>query len=478
MVALVASPLVRTASAAAPAAVRYNATSTEGKAMLVKYAKAVDIMKNQMPATDPRNWNFQWFTHWVPGPDPRTPTGWEGSASIKKAFLDQTFGTKASPERQLAEEMWNACQTHGIDPTNPHAFMITYFLPWHRWYVYYFEQIVQNVLQDPSFTLPYWDYLGTDPKAKCIPVEFTDKNSPLYVGMRNSWVNEGQPIDIQNPGTLNFNASLFSYYVDETGATGFCPTLNNNPHGLVHDYTGDDNDMGYVPTAAQDPIFWLHHCNIDRLWASWNKAGYSNPTWDDRLFTLADGSGKRVQVNLNGASSIAQLNYDYDGFQPVVKPVTAVRANAVAAKPAASKSGPVQLSGKAPVPVTLQPLEASQPRLLSAAPNGASAVFLVLSGFEVGAPMNGTYNVFLNLPEGTPPSTSSPYYVGTFGSFELMGSGHDGHGAGGSSIAFDASAAVAHLSTSGSLPAPKVTFVPVGSIRVAPSVASVSLVSN
>jgi tyrosinase len=27
--------------------------------------------------------------------------------------------------------------------------------------------------------------------------------------------------------------------------------------------------MGRVPTAAFDPVFWAHHCNIDRIWAIW-----------------------------------------------------------------------------------------------------------------------------------------------------------------------------------------------------------------
>src|SRR4051794_7192182 len=63
------------ASARGPAAAqgatirtRYNAVSPPGKRMLAKYAQAVDIMKNRIPRGDPRHWEFQWFTHWIPGP--------------------------------------------------------------------------------------------------------------------------------------------------------------------------------------------------------------------------------------------------------------------------------------------------------------------------------------------------------------------------------------------------------------------------
>ena len=44
----------------------------------------------------------------------------------------------------------------------------------------------------------------------------------------------------------------------------------NGVHGSVHVRTG--GDMGGVPTAAYDPIFYLHHANIDRLWADWQTA--------------------------------------------------------------------------------------------------------------------------------------------------------------------------------------------------------------
>ena len=44
----------------------------------------------------------------------------------------------------------------------------------------------------------------------------------------------------------------------------------NGVHGSVHVRTG--GDMGDVPTAAYDPIFYLHHANIDRLWADWQTA--------------------------------------------------------------------------------------------------------------------------------------------------------------------------------------------------------------
>jgi tyrosinase len=27
--------------------------------------------------------------------------------------------------------------------------------------------------------------------------------------------------------------------------------------------------MGGIPTAPTDPVFWMHHAEIDRIWAAW-----------------------------------------------------------------------------------------------------------------------------------------------------------------------------------------------------------------
>jgi tyrosinase len=44
-------------------------------------------------------------------------------------------------------------------------------------------------------------------------------------------------------------------------------SLINGPHGSVHGRVG--GDMCCVPTASYDPIFFLHHANVDRIWARW-----------------------------------------------------------------------------------------------------------------------------------------------------------------------------------------------------------------
>jgi tyrosinase len=460
---------------------RYSATSPAGKAMLVKYAKAVDIMRTKFPAGDPRHWNFQWYSHWIPGPQ-----DWAGAQAQKIKVLQQVYGGTPSANRDLAVAMWNDCQPHSSDPNDPSRFQATYFLPWHRWFVYYFEQIIRGVLQDASFTLPYWDYLQGPVAALSIPSEFyTNTASPLFQSNRNPWVNQGKRIDLQNPGGLNLDAFKYGYYISQDKATGFCPTLNNNPHGAVHDFTGNGQNMGYVPTAGGDPVFWLHHCNIDRLWASWNRLGHANPTWDNRVFTFADSHGKAAHVQLNGARDIRGLGYQYETYQRVPgqtrlttkAPRFAQAAPLAGLAAGAPESQGVTLSASGPTVVRLaSPAPRAGANLMAAAPPKGTGVFLALSGVTAEESFGGTYNVYVGLPEGaTPGGPGSLNYVGTFGSFGLMGHVHGGEAT--PNLVFDITDKAAALTAKGQLTAsPSVTFVPQGDIGKPPHVESVEIV--
>lgn len=59
-------------------------------------------------------------------------------------------------------------------------------------------------------------------------------------------------------------------------------------HNQIHDLTGGPNGhMGSLDVSAFDPVFWLHHCNVDRLWAMWqdlNPNSYVTPKPSDGNF--------------------------------------------------------------------------------------------------------------------------------------------------------------------------------------------------
>ena len=83
--------------------------------------------------------------------------------------------------------------------------------------------------------------------------------------------------------------------------------------------------MGDPDTAGRDPIFYLHHANIDRLWESWNRLGNTNPTdpkYLDRKFSYGDRSGKRADLPVSASDRTAQLGYEYDGYEKPPRPQT------------------------------------------------------------------------------------------------------------------------------------------------------------
>lgn len=140
----------------------------------------------------------------------------------------------------------------------PHS--IPYFFAWHRGYIYYFERQLRAVCGDSQLVLPYWDYY-TNPT---LPAEFTNPSAdnPLYEPSRvnnNVW---------DALSMAPFSSSLINFPTNSANA--FEPSFESAPHNLVH------NIIGGVMSDMQspiDPIFWLHHANVDRLWVAWVSAG-------------------------------------------------------------------------------------------------------------------------------------------------------------------------------------------------------------
>ena len=74
--------------------------------------------------------------------------------------------------------------------------------------------------------------------------------------------------------------------------------------------------------AALDPIFWLHHGNIDRLWNNWLGlgGGRANPpdaAWRSQTFSFVDETGADVTLSVDEVlNAAAQLQYIYDDAPP------------------------------------------------------------------------------------------------------------------------------------------------------------------
>lgn len=384
--------------------------------MVASYRKGVEVMKTK-PATDPTSWAYQ-------------------------AAIHGTYSTPAQP-------IWNQCQ-HGS----------YYFLSWHRMYLYYFEKIVRKSSGDPNFALPYWNYSDV-PAQAVMPDEFrqpADASNTFYVAQRNPSINNGAALP---PSVVSYSVAFgYTNFLAPTGSglgfggqiipapahfTGPPGRIESQPHNIVHSTIG--GWMGDPNTAAQDPIFWLHHSNIDRLWEKWLELGdgRSNPTdndvWMNTPFTFYDAD-KEAFVTIMGKDILktaAQLDYTYDDVPLTSYKKRDIKAFAtveslidtskVKTTLLASKQK-IDVKGfKTPIALTSAPkFKALTEKLAPLQENEFSETkkrfILNLDGVTYDTLGDGAYEVYINLPNNiTDPDINSAYYVGTMGMFGFKG-GH------------------------------------------------------
>ena len=315
--------------------IRYNVNSPEGRVMLAKYAKAIEIMKT-LPDYDKRSWVWWWNTHWVKG----FPAFLWDYSRKKKTEVIAALPKEVQAD---AEAVWDGCQSHARNPNDLAQFEQWYFLPWHRLMLYQFESVIREVLHDEDFTLPYWNPVTGNPDDLIVPAVFRDPGSTLYNGTRWPWVNGGDRIDTLYINWIGLDALKETFYIDSpNGNLGFNPTLDRNPHFFTHLALG--GDMAEFSTVGGDPMFYLHHSNMDRLWESWNRLpGRTNPTdpkYLNRTFAYGDRSGKRVDLPVRMANRTAQLGYEYDKYETVPTPrhLSPKEAKVAAARDAAIKA--------------------------------------------------------------------------------------------------------------------------------------------
>jgi len=452
---------------------RYEARTTEGQAMLKIYADTVNQMMNSTTAGDPRSWVFQWYTHWVRGD------------KTKAGEISSIYGGGSSPNKTLADDMWNTCRAHFTWSPDE-----DFFLPWHRMFVYFFESIIRKASGKPEFSLPYWNYSVSGTNHGVIPPQFTQSSDPtykwLYKSNRNPGVNTGTAIDAGSPGDLDLTALKEATYQQNGAAQGFNMALDFGLHGNVHVDTGDFTNMGDIHWAAGDPIFWMHHCNIDRLWASWNKNGGANPggSWLTKQFTFADASGTKVTGTVSNFDSLSKLDYTYDQFEPPPLKFIPIHWPYEVAHPT-----PLQIHELTAVPLTAQTTRLA----LTAAkvPQAQEAftahiaklppekhIYLVIKKLQAESHPGVVFNVFLDLPEGKSPRDAREHKVGTINFFHVAGhETHEGPGF----FSFDVTDIVKGLRNSNKLQNnPVVSIAPVGTpaANSKPVVGEVSLVEQ
>jgi hypothetical protein len=202
------------------------------------------------------------------------------------------------------------------------------FGPWHRYYLLRLEQALQAAISDPTLMLPYWewtDQVGTQnvlfqdsflgPNGGAGGVGGGTVQSGYFAfnapGVLPAWWPAGLPgwrirSDLAEAfgTTLRRNLGAFPSLPTQAnidnllskanyeGANLFRQTLEQSPlHNFIHNWVGGHMSGGASPN---DPIFFMHHCNVDRLWAMWQIDGHQGAAF-------YPAAGEPISHNLNDA---------------------------------------------------------------------------------------------------------------------------------------------------------------------------------
>lgn len=385
-----------------------------------------------------------------------------------------------------------------------------YFLPWHRAFLLMYERVVRQLTGHNDFALPYWDWTSN----RQLPAAFAQQTvngstNPLYERRRRArpsdslpdeWV--GQSIintilgqtDFETFGTSrpNQNGTVQNSLDQSWINCEFCGvsgTLEATPHNMVHNFVG--GLMG-TSQSALDPIFMMHHCNIDRIWAVWNAPPLNNQNSSDPLWTgmtfqqnFYNPDGSFYSPLVSDLYNPETLGYTY-GLPPPSGPVVASRPAAVMALSdklnslfatpglrggagvktfAAQNAGMAIATAEQPLGIAVDvdrslmsaiarhPAPSSGNELLNlntVREQRASGTWALafIRDIAVKEQENTSYRIFADcdyLSQATP--ISDPHYVGTFGIFGDP-SAHKGHGGKGPvlpSIAVDLTATIKRL---------------------------------
>lgn len=205
-------------------------------------------------------------------------------------------------------------------PADPEIHNRPSFLPWHRAFILDLERRLQD--EDSSVTLPYWRFELTAPNV--FISEFMggspdsagrvslDPSNPLQ-----SWTIGATTGIVREP---NFNTSTGSPALRnelDTLALGTnfldFSTMEGNPHGSAHvSFTGP---IRFPSTATEDPLFFMLHCNVDRLWAKWQFA--------NNLFDLANANTYSTIGATGPGDDPADTMWPWNGVSGAPRPPTA-----------------------------------------------------------------------------------------------------------------------------------------------------------
>lgn len=378
------------------------------------YARGVKAMKARA-LSDSTGWRFYGAIH-----------GFNQPMWRQVGYLSSTDKMPGSAD---VKTYWQQCQ-HGS----------WYFLPWHRGYLIGFEAIVRDAvakLGGPAdWALPYWNYFK--PNQNQLPPAFASADwpdgsgdNPLHVPQRYGPDNDGNVYVPMDQVDLNALGDPDFIGAGSGGSQGFGGVntgfshggrvhggIETQPHDNVHGLVGGGDEqtlglMSWPDLAGLDPIFWLHHANIDRLWEVWVRIPTStgDPTvsnWvkgpasiGERAFVMPMPGGKSWTYTPGDMGDLSKLGYDYDDVTPPsATPQVVARLQRLGVPQAEAIARSTAMAG----PKTAELLGANQQSLSLTGAEARTSVALdtavrakVATSFATAAGGGAPDRVFLNL---------------------------------------------------------------------------------
>ena len=342
----------------------------EGEKALALFEKAVGLMQERSSQNhgDPLGWSYQAGIHGLWNLDYEQPVALTNSQEFVDFAVANRFDTRENILN--GNTVLNNC-THFYNFWNGSSDSITQktgsnnggpanFMAWHRIYLQYFEEVARENLRlsgDPdadTWALPYWAYLNDDQAV--MPELLRDPKSSLYTPYRNPDFNAGTSIlELSHPQLRAQPADWSDRALRGLGETGYLATsftIEQVPHNQFHLLSGlngglfpinsdsfsPEGDGLMVPTssAAFDPVFWIHHSFVDKIWSAYNKTDnafyafeyeFDQNPWNYVFLTPSrDGSLQKEVISYWGdgsekvISKIYNPDYSYDYFGTLSNP--------------------------------------------------------------------------------------------------------------------------------------------------------------
>jgi tyrosinase len=299
------------------------------------------------------------------------------------------------------------------------------FLPWHRAYLTFFDNAARD--QNTDAILPWWDWTSDLSHQEGIPAAYRTGGAALQTGPMPAMDGQAARRTVRNPSSPDGlpTTAQVDDLLDLSDFRDFSNQLQDI-HDSIHGWTG--GDMGSIATSAFDPVFWAHHCMIDRIWYLW-QLKYGVNTIPSEYLGKALFPGYTVQQVLD----VRALGYDYAAAAVAVGEGVPDGAGGADAEQPAEGQDPVGEPAPGepapePTPPTTGPKYQSAPIYVGALAAGAKRYDIEFHDVDhAGASYEG--RVYLDNPDADENTGyEDPSYAGSYHIFGHGGClGDEGH---------------------------------------------------